>query len=196
MFILLCQLHFLSCNQRWAKRTWKAVLYLCIQGHLEVCRWDRHFATELFTPAYAMMSYVSFKGKTVLFEVTGEHYKGRLNGMAADRQLCLPTVWVVTAGFAEVGSVHVSRGTLPSKLPQVLCVGSGSCSNANSFVYRSSASLNGRNSYSSMAGEMVLCIYHWVEVCLHMSVSVAREYERSCTWHSVCRYLPGSARSR
>ena len=144
MFILLCQLRFLSCNQRWAKRTWKAFLYLCIQGHLEVHRWDRHYATELFTPTNAMMFYVSFKGKTILFEMTGEHYKGRLNGTTADWQVCLPTVCVVTAGFAEVGSVRIPCGTLLSKFAQILCVGSDTYSNTNrSFVYCSCALLNG-----------------------------------------------------
>ena len=145
MFILLCQLNFLSCNQRWAKWTWKAFLYLCIRGHLEVHRWDRHFATELFTPTNAVMFYVSFKGKTMLFERTGEHYKGRLNGTTADWQACLPTVCVIIAGFAEVGSVHVACRTLPSKLPQMLYVGSQTCySNINcSFVYCLCALLSG-----------------------------------------------------
>ncbi|XP_040980973.1 uncharacterized protein LOC121233459 [Aquila chrysaetos chrysaetos] len=60
-------------------------------GRLEVRRRDRHFATELFTPTNATMFYVSFEGKTILFEMTGERYKGRLSGTTADWQVCLPT---------------------------------------------------------------------------------------------------------
>lgn len=86
---------------------------------MEVRRRDRHSATELFTPTNATMFCVSFEGKTILFEMTGERYKGRLNGTNADWQVCLPTVCVVTAGFAEVGSVHVSHGMLPSTLAQI-----------------------------------------------------------------------------
>lgn len=144
MFILLCQLRFLSCNQRWAKSTWKAFLYLCIQGHLEAHIRDRPCATELFTLTNAMAFCVPFKGKPTLFAMTGERYEGRVSGRTAGRQLCLPTVCVVTAGWAEVGSVHISRGTLPSQLPQILCGGSGSCGNTErSFVYCSCVLLKG-----------------------------------------------------
>lgn len=81
---------------------------------------DRRFATGLFTPTNGTTFCVSFKGKAILFNMTGEHCQGRRSGTTADWQVCLPTGCGVTAGFAEVGSVHASRGTLPSKLANSL----------------------------------------------------------------------------
>ncbi|KAJ7413434.1 hypothetical protein BTVI_43741 [Pitangus sulphuratus] len=71
----------------------KAFLYLCCRGQLQGHRWDKHFATELFTPVNAMMFCDWFEGKIMVCELTGERHKGGLKSAAEDWQrpfLCTP----------------------------------------------------------------------------------------------------------